>query len=100
MKLESTVLLQGLVNAFLAGSTYTGGAHSNAVYENFLFDIGERRMIGVRDLFRERRAALQRLAEVSRAALAKDPVSYGRSTTRTGCGEAPKPPMRITSSRT
>lgn len=58
-----------LINSFLSGSVYTGGAHPNLIYQNVILDRTTKKSLHVKDLFVSADKGLAFLSEASRKAL-------------------------------
>lgn len=58
-----------LINSFLSGSVYTGGAHPNLIYQNVILDRTTKKALHVKDLFVSADKGLAYLSEASRKAL-------------------------------
>jgi|GEM_PF-702176 len=62
-----------LINSFITGSVYSGGAHPNAIYQNVIMDRLTRKSLRVSDLFKDPKQGLAFLSSASFKSLkAKD----------------------------
>ncbi|MCC7357509.1 DUF3298 domain-containing protein [Candidatus Uhrbacteria bacterium] len=59
-----------IINSFLSGSVYTGGAHPNAIYQNVILDRVTKKTLHVSDLFVDAKKGLAFLSTISRKMLA------------------------------
>lgn len=68
-----------LINSFLAGSVYTGGAHPNMWYQNVIMDRATKKSLRISDIFIDAKKGLTFLSEASRKTLKMNEDAMGMS---------------------
>ncbi len=79
-----------ILNSFLTGSNYTGGAHPNGVYQNVILDRVSKKSLRVSDLFIDAKKGLTFLSTTSRKALAATGIMEMSDTNWVNTGTEPK----------